>query len=353
MPKISVVVPVYKVEEYLECCVNSILTQTFKEFDLILVDDGSPDRCGEMCEQFNKNDSRITVIHKENGGLSDARNYGIEWALQHSDSEWITFIDSDDYVNPELLEKLLAAAEDNSCDVSCCYFLTVNDHDYNTNEKSNAKSFITTPEEMFCKAYEDKRYAIQNCAWAKLYKKTLFKDARYPVGRLFEDVYLTHKLLFPLKKIAIYDDRLYYYYYNPESISHSKLTVKKLKDRFDGRMCRLEYFYANNIPVPFKITFDECCRDVQKCILLYSPDDELTKTAKAQKKEMFAFMKTLQEEQIGFVPEAEYKNELKKTKRKVLNYIKKEYGSNAKSSGKIQAALIALRDLIKLYANRA
>ena len=106
MPKISVIVPVYKVEKYLRRCIDSILNQTFNDFDLILVDDGSPDSCGDICEKYEKTDNRITVIHRENGGLSAARNSGIKWALKNSDSEWITFVDSDDWLHPDYLKIL-------------------------------------------------------------------------------------------------------------------------------------------------------------------------------------------------------------------------------------------------------
>ena len=110
MAKISIVVPVYKVEKYLYRCVKSILEQTFFDFDLVLVDDGSPDSCGELCDEYAATDKRIQVIHQKNGGLSAARNSGIELCLKNSDSEWITFIDSDDWVHPRYLELLYEAA---------------------------------------------------------------------------------------------------------------------------------------------------------------------------------------------------------------------------------------------------
>ena len=120
MPKISVIVPVYKVEKYLNRCVDSILAQTLSDFELILVDDGSPDNCGIICDDYQSKDNRVVVIHKENGGLSDARNKGIERALTNGESEWITFIDSDDYVNERYLELLFSAAINNQVDLSCC-----------------------------------------------------------------------------------------------------------------------------------------------------------------------------------------------------------------------------------------
>ena len=108
MPLISVIVPVYKVEEYLSRCVDSILSQTFEDFELILIDDGSPDNCGKICDEYTKKDNRVHVIHQENGGLSSARNAGIDWAFENSDSEWLTFIDSDDWVHIQYLDLLLS-----------------------------------------------------------------------------------------------------------------------------------------------------------------------------------------------------------------------------------------------------
>ena len=110
MADISIIVPVYKVEKYLHRCINSILKQTYQKFELILIDDGSPDNCGNICDEFAEKDQRIHVIHQENGGLSAARNSGIDWAFANSCSKWLTFIDSDDWVHPQYLEVLLYAA---------------------------------------------------------------------------------------------------------------------------------------------------------------------------------------------------------------------------------------------------
>ena len=106
MPLISVIVPVYKVEEYLNRCVDSILSQTFTDFELILIDDGSPDNCGKICDEYAQKDNRVCVIHKKNGGLSSARNTGIDWAFKNSNSQYITFVDSDDLITKDYLEKL-------------------------------------------------------------------------------------------------------------------------------------------------------------------------------------------------------------------------------------------------------
>ena len=132
MPTISVIVPVYKVEKYIHRCVDSILNQTFSDFELILVDDGSPDNCGAICDEYAAKDSRVVVIHQENGGLSAARNAGIDWAFANSDSQWLSFIDSDDWVHPEYLQKLLDTAVNNSAEVAFCTLtaFTEDEHGY-------------------------------------------------------------------------------------------------------------------------------------------------------------------------------------------------------------------------------
>ena len=125
MPVISVIVPIYKVEPYLRKCIDSVLAQTFTDFELILVDDGSPDNCGAICDEYAAKDDRIRVIHQENRGLSAARNAGIDWAFAHSDSQWLTFIDSDDIVAPDFLAKMISATEQAHADLCVCDFLSV------------------------------------------------------------------------------------------------------------------------------------------------------------------------------------------------------------------------------------
>ena len=120
MANISVIVPVYKVEAFLSRCVESILAQTYRDFELILVDDGSPDNCGVLCDGYALRDSRVHVIHQENGGLSAARNTGIDWVFANSVSRWIAFVDSDDWVHPDFLKVLYETAEKTLCKLSVC-----------------------------------------------------------------------------------------------------------------------------------------------------------------------------------------------------------------------------------------
>ena len=215
MPQISVIVPVYKVEQYLRRCVDSILAQTFADFELILVDDGSPDNSGVICDEYAQKDTRITVIHQENGGLSAARNAGIDWAFANSDSQWLTFIDSDDWIHPEYLARLLNAAVENLVSISACNFeITTGDNPVISPEQFETS--LWTPENFFVE-----HNVTATIACAKLYRKECFEAIRYPVGKIHEDEFTTYKILFKLPSVAYIPAPMYCYYTNPGSITQS------------------------------------------------------------------------------------------------------------------------------------
>ena len=238
MPLISVVVPVYKVEDYLEQCVNSILAQTFDDYEIILVDDGSPDNSQKMCDEFAANNAKIHVIHQQNGGLSAARNSGIEWALKNSDSEWITFIDSDDWIHPQYLELLLAANNKNKTVISFSKMAYVDSRTIETNKLDESSIDSCRPEDLFL--YNEYDYdPVAACA--RLYKKDMFKDIRFLVGKLHEDTFTTYKLYFTQEKVSIVTEDLYYYFQNSDGIVHSSWSPKKL-DLLEANEALLAYF---------------------------------------------------------------------------------------------------------------
>ena len=231
MPQISVIVPVYKVEPYLHRCVDSILGQAFTDFELILVDDGSPDNCGKICDEYAKTDHRIHVIHQENGGLSSARNTGIDWAFENSDSKWLSFVDSDDWIDELFLETLYKGVLETDTRISSCAFVRTSSLD--TAPPQNA-----SPEELLWDEFYLKDPIIAAVAWNKLYDKDLFDGLRYPVGRIHEDEFLTYKLLYKAKKVAFIDSSLYFYWQNPEGIMQKPFSLKRL-DSIDafGEQC--------------------------------------------------------------------------------------------------------------------
>lgn len=226
MPKISVVVPVYKVEQYLCRCVDSILNQTFRDFELILVDDGSPDNCGLMCDEYTSRDSRIHVIHRENGGLSAARNTGIEWIFSNSDSQWVTFIDSDDWIHERFLELLFNSVNMHDTLISMCMFQRFKPGDAASLVPDNITSRTYTPEDAFSlNAVEPE---VSAYAWGRLYHKSLFQEVRYPAGKLWEDLFTTHRLLFACSSVSVVEAELYYYFFNSEGIVRSPWNLRKL-----------------------------------------------------------------------------------------------------------------------------
>ncbi len=222
MSEISVIVPVYRVEKYIRRCVDSILSQTFTDFELILVDDGSPDRCGEICDEYAKNDSRITVNHQTNGGLSAARNAGIDHVLESSTSKWITFIDSDDWVHPEYLERLYDAVKSNGMEIAVCELYRTEQDNMAYSSCSNQVQFLK-PECMYVE-----KSVVFAVACAKLYRKELFQNIRYPLGKIHEDEFVTYRVMFGQEKVAYLTDQLYYYFVNPMGITSQKWDFRKL-----------------------------------------------------------------------------------------------------------------------------
>lgn len=214
---ISVIVPVYKVEAYLVRCVDSICRQTYQNLEIILVDDGSPDNCGGICENLAKKDSRITVFHKANGGLSDARNYGVE----HSHGKYITFIDSDDYIAPDYVKYLYDLLKKHNADISaCCMIETTGDQAaFCTNPALPAEQTLTNIEAS--NALLGNLYMVLVTAWGKLYRSDIVKKYPFPVGRKHEDEATTCKFYFEARKIAVGNPCLYAYYQNKDSIMHS------------------------------------------------------------------------------------------------------------------------------------
>ena len=235
MPIISVIVPVYNVEPYLCRCVDSILRQSFQDLELILVDDGSPDNCGVICDSYAARDPRVHVIHQPNGGLSAARNAGIDWVFANSDSQWLTFIDSDDWIHQAYLERLHDAAVTGGVDISVCG-LYWTDSMVEDAQLPDKQDLLLDVSDLFVEHYEK-----SICACNKLIGKHLFAGIRFPVGKLYEDAFVTHKLLFACDRAVVVEEDLYYYYNNPTSITRAKWSDRKL-DSMEAHEQRLEFF---------------------------------------------------------------------------------------------------------------
>lgn len=224
---VSVVVPVYNVEQYVGRCIESLTAQTYSNIEIILVDDGSGDRSGVICDQYSERDQRVVTIHKENGGLSDARNEGI----RHARGKWITFVDSDDYVHPEYVRILNQNIIESGADISICKFVQKR----STEEKEIGDEFgtqlISDSPTVYSKreGLEKLLYQyISTSAWAKMYKTELFQETLFPYGKLYEDVVTVFDIFRKAEHIAVSNSLLYYYCVRGDSIIRKGFAERKL-----------------------------------------------------------------------------------------------------------------------------
>ena len=239
MPRLSIIVPVYKVEPYIHKCVDSILNQTFTDFELILVDDGSPDNCGKICDEYALKDERVRVIHKKNGGLSDARNAGIDVAQ----GEIIGFIDSDDYIESNMYEELIKCLDEKECDIVSGD--TYVERDGNNRFKGRyQENHIFNGEQAIC---EILKVHMDNSAWSKVYKRSVIGDIRYPKGRIYEDVATTYKFVANAKRVAYICKPYYHYIKRKGSIVASGFNSKSRYDCFLGYRERLNFAKEHNL----------------------------------------------------------------------------------------------------------
>ena len=225
-PFLSIILPIYNVEKYLDRCMKSILKQSFKDYEIILVDDGSPDRCGDICDEYAKKDKRIKVIHKENGGLSDARNSGLDVAT----GKFVAFIDSDDFIHKDMYMILYNAIIDSKSDISQCkfkYFFKEDELNKNIINDGNYKIYnnIDAIEEVI----ENKN--LNANVWNKLYKKELFNDIRFPKGKIHEDEFVTYKVFYKASSISFVVKKFNFF----KTIQEYKYHEKEMGTTVDGK----------------------------------------------------------------------------------------------------------------------
>ena len=230
-PLLSIIVPVYKVENYLPKCMDSILAQTFTDFELILVDDGSPDNCPALCDAAAAKDARIRVIHQKNGGLSAARNAGLDAAR----GAWIGFVDSDDYIAPEMYEALYQAVQSTGADLALCDYAEVDETGapcQSMHIRLEKKDF--TGRDLLKNATDS---TIQP-AWNKLYRRAVFAQLRYPEGKLNEDLFLIPEVCLQIQKAVVVPKALYYYVQRGGSIMSGNKTLR----HFDAAEAAQQYW---------------------------------------------------------------------------------------------------------------
>lgn len=235
---ISVIVPIYNVEQYLNQCVESIVNQTYKNLEIILIDDGSPDSCPKLCNEWALRDSRIKVAHKNNGGLSDARNFG----LKESTGEYICFVDSDDYISKYMIEALYTVLKKDSSDICECNYELFYDSQVikDVYFDINSKYFLKRDALM----HLFKEDIFKHVAWNKLYSKNILKDLYFEKGKLHEDLFFTYLAFNKSKQISKIDGKYYYYRQRFNSIMGSKFSIRNL-DALEARKKHLDFVKGN------------------------------------------------------------------------------------------------------------
>ena len=234
---VSVVIPIYNVVQYLSQCVDSVLSQSYQDLEIILVDDGSTDECPKICDDYQQKDARIRVVHKENGGLSDARNAGMMIAR----GEWIYFADSDDWLVQDAIQKLYHFAIENNCNVvQGGLFYAYQDHLlYRQATKAEQKCTVLERDDAMRELIINDR--VKNFTWGKLYKSDLIHDLFFPVGKFFEDSFWQHLVMDKVERYGIIDEPLYYYRQRNDSISG--MPSNRLNDLLEGNKERLNFIH--------------------------------------------------------------------------------------------------------------
>ncbi len=256
MSNISVIVPVYKVEPWLRRCVDSVLAQTYSEFELILVDDGSPDRCGDICDEYAQKDPRVHVIHQKNGGLSAARNAGIERALANG-SQWLAFVDSDDEIAPNYLSKMYGAVTERQADLCICDCQNIWSDGREDADELCIPDLVTTGRTLLEGPGVGYNWHFV-IACNKLYRKELFNGLRFPLKCIHEDEAVYHHILGSARTVVCISDRLYHYYRRAGSIMGAGAGIKTV-DYLTAKSDRVRYASKQGLPVLYQCSLKDFC----------------------------------------------------------------------------------------------
>ena len=269
-PLISIIVPIYKVEKYLERCVQSIVDQTYKNLEIILVDDGSPDNCPAMCDAWAKRDCRIKVIHKENGGLSDARNAGMAIA----NGELMGFVDSDDWIAPDMYQHLHDLLDADDSDIAACGVEMVWEDGTPSRMLTKSGCCVLDREEAMRAIIEESW--LKQPVWYKLYRTALIRDILFPVGKYHEDVFWSYQAVARARKVSVSDKIGYYYFQRSGSIMGESYSLKRLYS-LEAKVLRLTYVqehFPQLVPTAQRDLLFSCMYVFQMC-LQYLSEPEL------------------------------------------------------------------------------
>lgn len=250
-PKISIIVPVYNVQKYLRDCLDSLLNQTFKEYEIILIDDGSTDISGEICDEYAKNNDKIKVIHKENGGLSSARNAGIEIAK----GNFLGFVDSDDWIDKDMYKELYFNIKNTTFDIIACNFYIMDAEGNFEPYTKNAMNQAFNRELALKELISNNTLTFSSCN--KLYKRELFEDLRYEEGIILEDMDLSYQIFNKANNIFYLNKPLYFYRYNSSSILRNSFSLKRIDEYFVRK--KMYEFYLKVYPELSDLLYYHIC----------------------------------------------------------------------------------------------
>lgn len=253
MDLVSIIIPCYNVETYLERCISSAASQDYNHLEIILVDDGSTDQSSKIIDEWAQKDPRIRVIHQINSGVSAARNAG----LRSASGSWIIQLDSDDYLAPYAITHLVQTAKATGADMVICDFEKGSDDAFSFSVMGSSSPRITDGISAIRHIYDGDHSALRYAVpWCKICRKQLYDGIQYPEGKIFEDIYTTHKLLYRCERIAVLDEPLFYYFQRPGSIMNASFSMKKL-DYLQALVERVEFFAAHGLHELERIAYDE------------------------------------------------------------------------------------------------
>lgn len=280
---ISIIVPVYNVEKYIERCFESIINQTYTNIEILLIDDGSTDKSGEICDYLSTKDNRVNVYHKANGGLSDARNYG----LHRAKGDFVTFIDSDDDIETFYIEELYSLVKKYNSEISICPYTIVSKQRIRNIGDGYCETVLDV-EKCLSRLLLEQGFSVSSCA--KLYKTCLFNDIKFPKGKLYEDNGTTYKLIMKSNKIAYGSKSVYNYYIRENSITN-------IRKNFSIK--NLDYIYLTDIACEeilqkYKSLESEC--EIRRAVARFSilkrmANSELPKELKKEEKQIIKYLR--------------------------------------------------------------
>lgn len=251
MDKISIIIPMYNAEKYIKRCLESIFEQTYKNIEIVIVDDGSTDNSYNICKKYEQQNKKIKLFHKKNNGVSSARNYG----LKKCTGKYLCFVDSDDYIEKYYIQQLYKAIKDNNTKISQCAINIVDDNLKKINNKGYSHSFITNGKKLIIDTFNNEE--IGNIVlWNKMYERSLFNNIQFPNGKNYEDEFITYKILYKENRISIIPDKLYNYRKHINSITNSKYTLKNLEG-LEALIEKINFFKKNNEIFLYIMTINE------------------------------------------------------------------------------------------------